>query len=43
MYDILFNDYIEKYKKINREDWIVIYDKNEVQDIWKMMFLHFVH
>lgn len=38
MYDILFNDYIEKYKKINREDWIVIYDKNEVQDLENDVF-----
>lgn len=38
MYDILFNDYIEKYKKINHEDWIVIYDKNEVQDLENDVF-----
>jgi len=28
MQDIYFNDYIEKYKKINNDEWIVIYDKN---------------
>ena len=32
MYDILFKDYIDKYKNINHEDWIVLYDKNEVQN-----------
>lgn len=32
MYDILFKDYINKYKNINHEDWIVLYDKNEVQN-----------
>ena len=29
MQDIYFNDYIEKYKKINNDEWIVIYDKNK--------------
>jgi len=38
MYDILFNDYIEKYKKINREEWIVLYDKNEVQNLENDVF-----
>lgn len=38
MYDILFKDYIDKYKKINREEWIVLYDKNEVQNLENDVF-----
>jgi len=32
MYDIFFNDYIKKYKNINSEDWITIYEKNKVEN-----------
>lgn len=38
MYDILFKDYIDKYKKINSEEWIVLYDKNEVQNLENDVF-----
>ncbi len=38
MYDILFKDYIDKYKKINCEEWIVLYDKNEVKNLENDVF-----
>ena len=38
MYDIAFKDYIEKYKMINHQDWIVIYDKNNVKNFENDVF-----
>ncbi|MDD4370151.1 MAG: hypothetical protein PHD56_03590 [Anaerostipes sp.] len=38
MYDIEFNDYIEKYKNINSEEWIILYDKNEKKNLENDIF-----
>ena len=38
MYDKMFKDYIEMYKSINKEEWIVLYDKNHVQNLENDIF-----
>lgn len=38
MIDIYFKDYIEKYKNINNDDWIILYEQNEVRNLENDIF-----
>lgn len=33
MYDLKFKDYIKKYKNVNKEEWITLYQRKKENDI----------
>lgn len=34
MYDYKFSDYIELYKNLNNEDWIILYEENTQRNMF---------